>query len=218
MAKGSAFNKLREEEREVRKQLIIEATLNLLEKKSFDELGMRDIATEAGISPASLYRYFPGQTDLLMESFLYDLEELILKFNKRLSGGEINSVEKFSLEFVELLIKNEATFQMMSYMMIRADIPKDLLDKFNAMMKRLFANIEEVLKTSGINIGGRKIIHAFFASLAGIVMTFRNFPAENKDQLKDHIRNLALITSFAFTRKEVHTFAQQTKIKDYFEL
>ena len=211
MTVDSAFNKLRAEEREVRRQLIIEATLSLLEKKSFDEIGMRDIAAEAGISPASLYRYFPGQTDLLMESFLYDMEALILDFNKRLAAKEINSVEEFAVDFVELLIKNEATFQMMSYMMIKADIPEELLDKFNAMMRRLFSNIEDVFESSGVCVGSRSIVHTFFASLAGIVMTFRNFPAKNKEILKDHIRRLAEISAFAFSMKDVCDFAHKDK-------
>jgi AcrR family transcriptional regulator len=211
MARDSAFNKLREEEREVRRQLIIEAALSLLEKKSFDQIGMRDIASEAGISPASLCRYFPGQTDLLMESFIYDLESLVLEFNQRLDSDEIDSVEKFAVEFVEVLIKNEATFQMMSYMMIKADIPPELLDKFNSIMKNLFSNIEYVFKKSGIDFGNRNIIHGFFASLAGIVMTFRNFPVNDKDLLKKHIKKLAQISSFAFTRKDVFEFSKEAK-------
>jgi AcrR family transcriptional regulator len=185
MARDSAFNKLREEEREVRRQLIIEAALSLLERKSFDQIGMRDIATEAGISPASLYRYFPGQTDLLMESFIYDLESLVIEFNQRLNADEIDTVEKFAVEFVDILIKNEATFQMMSYMMVKADIPPELLDKFNSIMRNLFSNIEDVFKKAGIDFGNRNIIHTLFASLAGIVMTFRNFPVKDKELLKN---------------------------------
>jgi AcrR family transcriptional regulator len=211
MARDSAFNKLREEEREVRRQLIIEAALSLLEKKSFDQIGMRDIASEAGISPASLYRYFPGQTDLLMESFIYDLESLVQEFNQKLSGNEIDSVQKFAVEFVEILIKNEATFQMMSYMMVKADIPPELLDKFNLIMKNLFSNIEDVFKKSGIEFGSRNIIHGFFASLTGVVMTFRNFPVEDKMLLRNHIIKLAQINAFAFTRNEVFEFASETK-------
>ena len=208
MTKDSAFNRLREEEREVRRNLIIEAALSLLEKKSFDQIGMRDIASEAGISPASLYRYFPGQTELLMESFLYDLKEIIEEFHKRVRDGQIKNTEEFALQFVDLLMEKEATFQMMSYMMVKADISDELLDRFNNMMRVFFSSIQDVFEFSGINFEGRAMVHAFFACLTGIVMVFRNFPAKDKDVLVKHIKKLAVISSFSFTREDVCDFAK----------
>ncbi|MDY0132186.1 MAG: TetR/AcrR family transcriptional regulator [Desulforegulaceae bacterium] len=210
MTRVSAFNKLREEEREVRRELIIEATLSLLEKKTFDQLGMRDIAAEAGISPASLYRYFPGQTELLTESFIYDLQNHAHKFNEKLSTNQIDSVEKFAIEFVDTLIKNEASFQMMSYMMIKAEISPELLDKFNMIMRNFLSNIEEVFKKSGIEVVSRNLIHGFYASLSGIVMAFRNFPGKDKKTIEIHMKKLARITAFAFIQNEVTKFDEKT--------
>ena len=65
MGDKSTFKQLREDEREVRKQLIIKAAKELFEEKSFHEIGMRDIAIKAGVSAASIYRYFPSRDDLV---------------------------------------------------------------------------------------------------------------------------------------------------------
>jgi len=208
--KNSAFNRLREEEREVRKQLIIEATLTLLEKKSFDQIGMRDIAAEAGISPASLYRYFPGQTDLLMETFLSDIENKLMYFHQGITNGTIKDTTSFAIDIVDLLLENEATFQMMSYMMIKADISENLLKKFNFMMKNFFERINTIFKISGIDLDTNTLVHVFFSSLAGIVMTFRNYPSEDKNSLKEHIRKLAVISAYAFTQKNVSDFIKHS--------
>lgn len=211
MIKDSAFTKLREEEREVRRILIIEATLELLEKKTFDEIGMRDIAGEAGISPASLYRYFPGQTELLMESFLYDLKGIVERFNDNVVSGEIKNIKDFSIKFVDLLMEKEATFQMMSYMMVKADISEELLVDFNSMMKNLFNNIREIFGLSDIEIKESSVVHAFFASLTGIIMVFRNFPHKDRESLKNHIRKLAELCSYSFGKEDVTEFAKKLK-------
>jgi AcrR family transcriptional regulator len=68
--------KLREDEREVRKALIIGAAMKLFEEKSFHEIGMRDIAAEAGVSAASIYRYFPSRDDLFVEALIQDINSL----------------------------------------------------------------------------------------------------------------------------------------------
>jgi len=55
----STLTKLRERERQARRNLIIDAAIKLFAAKPFKQVGMRDIAAEAGLSPASIYRIFP---------------------------------------------------------------------------------------------------------------------------------------------------------------
>ncbi|MHB8205535.1 MAG: helix-turn-helix domain-containing protein, partial [Desulfomonilaceae bacterium] len=59
--KKAVLTRMRENEREVRKNLIIDASMLLFSKTPFDKVGMRDIAAEAGLSPASIYRYFSNR-------------------------------------------------------------------------------------------------------------------------------------------------------------
>ncbi|MCA1785308.1 MAG: TetR/AcrR family transcriptional regulator, partial [Desulfobacteraceae bacterium] len=54
----SRFAELKEKEKQARKQIVIESALALFAKKPFYEVGMREVADEAGISPATIYRYF----------------------------------------------------------------------------------------------------------------------------------------------------------------
>ncbi|OAO77506.1 helix-turn-helix domain-containing protein [Geobacillus sp. FSL K6-0789] len=71
MDKKLTFHDLKEQEREARKQLIIDAAIRLFSQKSISNVGMRDIAKEAGISPALIYRYFKDRDDLFVTAFLY---------------------------------------------------------------------------------------------------------------------------------------------------
>ena len=70
----SRFAELKEKEKLARKQIVIESALALFAKKPFYEVGMREVADEAGISPATIYRYFPSQEELFNE--VYDQEHV----------------------------------------------------------------------------------------------------------------------------------------------
>lgn len=60
---------------------IYRAALRLIAKKGFEAATLRDIAEEAGVSPALLYKYFPGKRAVVMA--LYD--DLSLRFAERVA-------------------------------------------------------------------------------------------------------------------------------------
>ena len=198
MDDASVFHRLREEERAVRRRLIIEACRRLLSEKPFDAIGMRDIAAEAGISPASLYRYFPSQADLFIETFLYDLQELARDFDRGVRRSGAECLEDMAVKLVDHLIDNEATFQMMSYLMIRAEIPEAATERFNALMRIFLHHVDDVIEPIGIASDLRLFSQSFFASLIGILMTYRNYPGRDREEIRRHIRKLAVMVSRIF--------------------
>lgn len=191
MPDKSTFEQLREDEREVRKQLIIKAAMELFEEKSFHEIGMRDIALQAGVSAASIYRYFPSRDDLFVESLIQDIN-LIEKLLTRMVERD-SSIEDLAIAVVDYLVDNEATFQMMVHFMIRGELNPQALKKFNSV-QRYFLNMFDsvVQKAHGV-----EKMHlnsqAFFASLAGVVLTFRNYPGRTAEEKRKAVHKLALM-------------------------
>lgn len=59
---------MRDLEREARRSIIPDAAVDLFVCKSFKQVSMRDIAKQAGTSPASIYRYFKDQDHLFVEA------------------------------------------------------------------------------------------------------------------------------------------------------
>ena len=110
----STFLKLKENERELRKSVLIEAAMNLFSKKPFHEIGMRDIASEAGVSAASIYRYFASKDDLYVEALIIDIGKII----KKLDEMEKRSIEKLAITVVDYMFDQEATFQLMCHFLI----------------------------------------------------------------------------------------------------
>lgn len=192
MSERSTFMKLREDEREVRKSLIMEAAMKLFEEKLFHEIGMRDIAKEAGVSAATIYRYFPSRDDLFVEALIQDMNNIEKLLEKRLEEGK-NAIEELAIAAVDYLIDNEATFQMMCHFMIRGGINPRAMSKFNAVQIYFMNMFDEIVKKAGYGGENRYFTQAFFASLAGVVMTFRNYPGRSKEERRNHMHTLALL-------------------------
>lgn len=191
MGDKSTFKQLREDEREVRKRLIIKAAKELFEEKSFHEIGMRDIAVKAGVSAASIYRYFPSRDDLFVEALIQDINEIEERFQQRLEHRD--TIEDITLAVVDYMIDNEATFQMMCHFMIRGELNPQALKKFNGV-QRYFLNMFDKLVKGTEGSGKLRLnTQAFFASLAGIVLTFRNYPGRTAEEKRKAIHKLALI-------------------------
>lgn len=65
MEQNKTFAHVNNEAKLARQALIVEAAERVFAVKPFNKVSIRDIAREAGISHASIYRYFPDQQSLL---------------------------------------------------------------------------------------------------------------------------------------------------------
>ncbi len=184
--------KLREDEREIRKALIMEAAMSLFESKLFHEIGMRDIAKKAGVSAATIYRYFPSRDDLFVEALIQDMNNIEKLLEEALARGRA-SIEDLAVAVVDYMIDNEATFQMMCHFMIRGGINTRVMNKFNAVQIYFLNMFDEIVKKAGGADNARSFTQAFFASITGVVMTFRNFPGRTKEEKRKHMHTLALL-------------------------
>jgi len=191
MAEKSTFIQLRENEREKRKTLIIAAAMNLFKDKSFHDIGMRDIAAEAGVSPASIYRYFPSRDDLFVEALIRDINKIEKRLRDRVI--EKSSIDSLAVDVVDYFIDNESTFQMMCHFLMRGEENKKAFKKFNAVMLYFTKMFDEVVSKSQGAGGLRFHSQAFFASLAGIVMTFRHYPGRSPQERREYMHKLSLM-------------------------
>jgi len=196
----SKFAELKEKEKETRKQIVVESALTLFAQKPFYEVGMREVAEEAGISPATIYRYFASQAELFHEAFIQEIDTASRAFKDMVQKEEPANIEEFALAFVDLLIENESTFQMMTYLMLKNDLTNPVMGRFDSVTKIFFDLFEQLLIKNGAKEGkARLYAHSFIASLAGILMTFRNYPLKNKKAVRDHIHKLVKVTSALYT-------------------
>ncbi len=202
MGSESKFLELKEKERETRRQIIIEAALSLFSRKLFYDVGMRDVAEEAGVSPATLYRYFPSQEDLFIEAFLKDISLASEEFKNMVRNDRPATIEEFGQKFVDHLLVNESTFQMMTYLMLKDDLATVTMGKFGSLTKVFFDVFSELLERYGVvREDARLYSHSFIASITGIIMTFRNYSFKSREKVREHIHKLVRITASLYSKE-----------------
>lgn len=197
----SKFAELKEKEREARKQIIINSAQALFAKKPFYDVGMRDVADEAGVSPATLYRYFPSQEELFVEAFIQDISAVSLEFENMVKKDQPATIEECAITYVDHLVQNESTFQMMTYILLKDHLDKSALAKFGSITRIFFDIFERLLRRYGAESDVRLYVHAFIASMTGIIITFRNHPVKEKEQIREHILKITKLTADLFSNK-----------------
>lgn len=197
MKKKDTFLKLKEEEKDIRKNIIIDAAENEFTTKPFDKVNIRDIAKEAGISPASIYRHFPDKQALFFETFLRGATDVIGIIADLNSSGEA-SIERLTDDFIDYFEKNDQYFRMMVKFML--DSPDDiaLFEKLNATERALLEQFDQAFIEAGFKEDIRYFSHALFAALIGILIIFRNYPDDTGDKTSKHRKHIAQIIANLF--------------------
>jgi len=197
---NSTLKSLKATEKEMRKNLILQATLTLFGEKQISEVSMRDIAKEAGISAALIYRHFKDRDELFIEAFILKSQEMITTFEHTILEKEIILVEDIGKEFVQYLVHNPLFFKMMTYFMLDHTLVEDHLDRFNTTIRELLAIFDTGFKQSGLKQNVRLHSHAFFAALNGIMITFHHYPGRSEKEVEDHIERLTSLISSLFSK------------------
>lgn len=199
MAKeNNTIKDLQEAEREARKQLILSATLVLFGEKQISKVSMRDIAKEAGISAALIYRHFKDRDELFIEAFVQKSKEMIAAFETTITNQQIVSIEKIGKEFISYLLKNPLFFKMMTYFMLDHTLMEEHLIRFNETVRELLSIFDQGFKHSGLDTDIRLHSHAFFSALNGIMITFHHYPGRSEEEVKSHIERLTSLIGTLF--------------------
>ena len=197
MSDRSTFQKLREDERETRRELIVETAMSLFRSRQVSKIGMRDIAKKAGISAAAIYRYFPSRDDILVEAIIKHIQAVEERLERRLKDGR-NSLEELAIASVDYLMDHESLFQMMGHFMVTGRVNPKALEKFNTVQRYFFKLLDSVNQQAGLGESHRLYSHAIYASIVGVVMTFRNYPGRDKEEIRRHVHRLTRLVADAF--------------------
>eukprot|EP00831_Metopus_contortus_P040510 TRINITY_DN31743_c0_g1_i1.p1 TRINITY_DN31743_c0_g1~~TRINITY_DN31743_c0_g1_i1.p1 ORF type:complete len:150 (-),score=46.93 TRINITY_DN31743_c0_g1_i1:198-647(-) len=131
---------------------------------------------------------------ILVCCFFFFKQKTAYEMQRGLVGSEMCIRDRYQRR-VHGFLDNEPTFQMMCHFLMRGDETPGVNEKFGAVQLRFLEMFEKVVKTLS---GGEEAvtqlhIRAFFASLAGIVMTFRHFPGYTDQERRAYLHKLALL-------------------------
>ncbi|MEM3786133.1 MAG: TetR/AcrR family transcriptional regulator [Nitrososphaeria archaeon] len=201
MNKQKTFDTLRKKQADHKKKIILKAAESLFANKSFKEISMREIAKAAGISHATIYRYFADQQTLFIEILIIGIKKIENKIQCIIEEENPSNIQKVAEAYVSFLFEHNRYFKMMTNFMLDGNIDNQLIDKINEIIRSLLNKFEILLKQAGVENNTRLLTHSFFAALNGILITFYNYPGRPSDEVKQHMMRLALIITNTFTGK-----------------
>ncbi len=185
---------------EAKRHLIIDAAERVFSVKPFHKVNIRDIAAEAGISHATIYRYFPDQQTLFLEAFLRGVQKILPRIDEIIeteAGKDI--LEAIVRMFIGFLSKNDHYFRMMTHFMLDGDLPPVLLKRLNEAERMLLDKFEAVFVARQPAEDTRRLAHAFFAALNGVLISFRNYPGRDPQAVLAHMQSLGVLIAKRFS-------------------
>ena len=198
ITQNKTFAHVKSEAKLARQAVIIEAAERVFAVKAFNEVSIRDIAREAGISHASIYRYFPDQQSLFIEAFLRGAGEISVTLEKLIENARTPDIMKVTDAYVTYLMDNDQYFRMMTHFMLDGALSAEKIEKLNAAERRIFDQFDRMFQKMKKPEPIRLLSHAFFAALNGVLITFRNYPGRTTEAVRQHMLNIARIIARSF--------------------
>ncbi len=195
---NKTFSHLKDEAKLARQGIIIEAAQRVFAVKPFNKVSIRDIASEAGISHASIYRYFPDQQSLFVEAFLQGAGKITNTLKDLIEESKSPDLIKISNAYVTYLMDNDQYFRMMTHFMLDGSLSVEKIKKLNEAERRIFDQFDRLFNKMKRAEPVRPLSHAFFAALNGVLITFRNYPGRPPKAVRRHMLNIAQVIARSF--------------------
>jgi AcrR family transcriptional regulator len=191
MAGRNTLNKLKQQEREIRENLIIDAARMVFGAKTYDQVSMNEIAKAAGIAKSSIYTYFPNQEALFVETAFRDTGEFIAALKKRVQAERSPSLEAFINDYLDYHIEHDAHWRMITHFALHGNIGEASAEKLNDISRQVMDLLETVLKKFDYRGDTRLLSHTLFAALSGIMISFRKYPGRTEPDRIAHMKRIA---------------------------
>ena len=203
MKKKISFAELKNSEKIARQGVIVEAAQRVFAVKPFNKVSIRDIAREAGISHASIYRYFPDQQSLFVEAFLHGAGEITAILDEIIKSSRRKPIEKVAEAYLTYLIDNDQYFRMTTHFMLDGSLSAEMVERLNASERLIFDKFDALFRKRNMPEPVRPLSHAFFAALNGVLITFRNYPGRSVKTVHQHMHNIAQVIVSKFCAESI---------------
>lgn len=191
MTTNSVLSELKEKEKLARRAIIINAAEKEFTIKPFPKVTMRDIAKRAGVSPALIYRHFPDQQSLFAEAFMRGISRIFEKIFVTIDESSDGAIEQVVEDFIEYFTLNDQYFQMMMNFFLGGSVDPALFEKLTVIEREILSHFDIIFEKMNVEGNVRHQSHTLFATLTGIVATFRNHPDKSIQQVLLHRQRIA---------------------------
>ncbi|MBC2733701.1 MAG: TetR/AcrR family transcriptional regulator [Desulfobacteraceae bacterium] len=199
MTKKDTLSKLKQQEREIREDLIIDAARTVFGAKTYDKVSMQEIANAAGIAKSSIYTYFKNQEALFVEAAYRDTQRFISELETRLQEkDDTQKLDALIAHFLEYNTRNEVYWQMITRFSLYGEISGESSRKLDVVARRFMDLLDLVFSGATSEADKRLLSHTLFAALSGILIAFRKYPGRSEDQSLAHMQRVGRLIKAMF--------------------
>ncbi len=134
-----------------RQQQIVETATKIIANRGIQNLTIKNIATEIGISEPALYRHFSNKLEILkavITNFQNKMKPALEKLNKSINS--LNKIESFILEHLRIISQNP-DFAKVIFSEANFQNEDELILKMNNMMNQSHKILETVVQSGQNN-------------------------------------------------------------------
>jgi len=196
------LNQLKNQERDVRINIILKAAEELFSKKNYDKISMQEIAGAAGISKSSIYTYFPNQESLYIESALrhhHELNNILEKISQTRKNQTLIGDGIFA--FIDFISQNDSYLNIMDILFSQENLNSDSAAKIITEMRKTLEIIGSVLKQQGYKGDVKMLSHYIFSSITGIVASYSRNSGRDRDSSIKHMKRMGKILEELITAR-----------------
>ena len=191
MTETNRFMDLKEQEKIQKKNLILDVAEKIFSEKPFDDVNMRDLAREVGISPGSIYTYFPDKESLYVSVSLRGFQRAVDIMNEMINSGD-NTLDKIAVRYMEEMIDNYDYMRIVQHCVMDGKFrTQESIDELIVISRELFSIFDKVLVDETDMPDIRAVTHLIFSVLNGIVFTFGKYPGRTREEGVEHMKRLA---------------------------
>lgn len=191
MTETNRFMDLKEQEKIQKKNLILDVAEKIFSEKPFDDVNMRDLAREVGISPGSIYTYFPDKESLYVAVSLRGFQRAVDIMNEMINSGD-NTLDKIAVRYMEEMIDNYDYMRIVQHCVMDGKFrTQESIDELKVISRELFSIFDRVLVKETDMPDIRAVTHLIFSVLNGIVFTFGKYPGRTREEGVAHMKMLA---------------------------
>ena len=198
---ATTLAELKQQEKDARRNLILEAARELFATKDFRQVTVREIARQAGVSVGTIYNYYENLDQLFLDIFLECSQEITQLIDRRAEESRPALIDLCRI-YVDYLNRNMTFYQMMSHFMLGNDLTPQATERLNTAMRQLMNRIEAGLGRAAAPPGKRLTAHALFAALNGVMISYARYPGRTDAEIREHTLRLTDIIAGVFAEAQ----------------
>ena len=190
MEKNGTLLKLKEKEREIRRELILAAARTVFGEKTYDRVSMSEIAKAAGIAKSSIYTYFSSQEALFVEIAVRDTRRFIGELEHQIAAASPPSLQMVIDYFLDYYMEHEAQWRMITHFALYGNKRNESVAKLDLVSRQLLDQFTLIFEKLGYKENTRLLAHTLFSSLSGILIAFRKYPGRTEAEKAAHMKRI----------------------------